>query len=249
MRTIFGSEFSLVGVVSSLILLACIVYLAYAMLADENTNPFADNMDAIVQTSSRVSSAVGQEAGGGQLVDASRPPVAGLATGHPSATEQAVASENAPYSEPYSSAVAAAAWQTGPVSAIDRRSGVPQGKTVLPSSLYGLPVSAGVADVQESGVTFPRSVATGRAEAPTSPASAHQNEESVGLEPLQAEQDSGQTSGAYNELVAEVQVDIDEVQKVRCYPVSNQDSTPCMCELTIIKEGQTQSELIDNCNN
>ncbi len=60
-----------------------------------------------------------------------------------------------------------------------------------------------------------------------------------------------QTEGAYtaagSELVAEVRVDIDEVQRIRCYPVSRQDSTPCMCEFTIIKEGRTQTDLIDNC--
>ena len=50
------------------------------------------------------------------------------------------------------------------------------------------------------------------------------------------------------ELVAEVAVDLDEMQKIRCYPIDNQGGPPCMCELTIIKQGQTQSELIDNCN-
>ncbi len=50
------------------------------------------------------------------------------------------------------------------------------------------------------------------------------------------------------ELMAEVAVDLDETQKIRCYPIDNQGGPPCMCELTIIKQGQTQSELIDNCN-
>ncbi len=50
------------------------------------------------------------------------------------------------------------------------------------------------------------------------------------------------------ELMAEVAVDLDEMQKIRCYPIDNQGGPPCMCELTIIKQGQTQSELIDNCN-
>ena len=52
----------------------------------------------------------------------------------------------------------------------------------------------------------------------------------------------------YAEVTAEVQIDLDEKQSIRCYPVSNQSNLPCMCEFTLVKEGRVQTELVDNCN-
>ena len=51
----------------------------------------------------------------------------------------------------------------------------------------------------------------------------------------------------YSEVAAEVQIDLDEKQSIRCYPVSSQNPLPCMCEFTIVKEGRVQTELVDNC--
>ena len=55
-------------------------------------------------------------------------------------------------------------------------------------------------------------------------------------------------ANGYAEVTAEVQIDLDEKQSIRCYPVSNQSNLPCMCEFTIVKEGRVQTELLDNCN-
>ncbi len=242
-------QFSPVMLVAALVLLACLVYLAQALLSDKAT------------------SAVSKRAGGYSVQqteavmadrDIAEPP--GLVI-QAAIIDKAIPADTIGGVQPELSTVRFSHRQSGaelrqqsvppaaPLNAgnaVNTQTRLQENVQSIPVAITGLVDSSAVGAGQAAGLAVDTPPVNSRQ---ISEVSATADNDTRGTIPGDVYEDTGlfNNSGGYTEVTAEVQIDLDEKQIIRCYPVGGDSGLPCMCEFTLIKEGRTQTDVVDNC--